>query len=127
MVQNVRRRPKPEWIKGGITMVSLQGPLAFNQQTLLSPPPPHGRIRRLYDFRRAKEDLYLDTETIADAAVFRQFHTLAYHPAEPRYQVQMAEQTLIQAHAPFDIIFDQQRYGRRGLTKGRYSTFRPRY
>ena len=92
----------------GPALPSVCEALAFNGQTLRSQRPAHGRVRTLYDFRAEHEDLYLDTETLADAAILRHFHTLAFHSTLPRYEVQMAEQAAIQGHVPFDMIFDQQ-------------------
>ncbi|HRU04456.1 MAG TPA: hypothetical protein P5137_01620 [Candidatus Brocadiia bacterium] len=92
----------------GPAVISVCESFAFNGANVLFPRPEHGRARALFDFHAKHEDLYVDTTPLATAAVFRQFHTLAYHTTTPRYEVQMAEQALIQSHTPFGMIFDRQ-------------------
>lgn len=53
-------------------------------------------------------DYYRNTTNIADVAVLRTFATMAYDNERPYQSTMLAEQSLIQAKVPFDIIFDDQ-------------------
>jgi len=60
------------------------------------------------DFFLKHERFYVDAETVADVAVLTNYHTLAHVLERPHLEGILVEQTLIQKHVPFDIIYDSQ-------------------
>jgi hypothetical protein len=64
--------------------------------------------RRYIDFYRKNFDYYRGVTSGADVAVFHSYASLAYNNDQPWQSTMLAEQALIQAKAPFDIVFDRQ-------------------
>ncbi len=58
-------------------------------------------------FYRDSFKFYKDIETISDVAVLHSFPSLAFNSGRPYQSTYLIEQSLIQSHIPFDIIFDQ--------------------
>jgi len=52
-------------------------------------------------------DYYKDIETVSDVAVLHSFASMAFNSGRPFQSTYLVEQSLIQSHIPFDIIFDQ--------------------
>ena len=68
---------------------------------------PDPETLHYYDFFKEHEDLYVDTENIADVAILRSFASMAYNNFDTHLSTILFEQTLIQSKIPFDIIFDE--------------------
>lgn len=64
--------------------------------------------RRYIAFYRKNFDYYRDIASAADVAVLHSYASLAYNNDQPWQSTMLAEQALIQAKVPFDIIFDRQ-------------------
>lgn len=75
--------------------------------------PESDVCRRHVRFLHAHRDLLCGTSSMARVAVFRQFESLAYDSCDSHLQALLAEQTLLQRHVPFDIVFDLDRLGER--------------
>jgi hypothetical protein len=58
-------------------------------------------------YRDRFNDLYRDVQNRADVAVLHGFASMAYNSGLPWQSSMLFEQALIQAKAPFDIIFDE--------------------
>jgi len=76
--------------------------LAFNQTPGLTPPPKY------YDFYQTYRHFYTGTRNREDVALLRSYHSMAYDNHRAELEQCMFEQAMIQAHVPFDIIFDEQ-------------------
>jgi hypothetical protein len=63
--------------------------------------------QRYIRFFRAHQQAFADTEPVGDAAVLRAFAAVEFNPAEANVAATLAEQTLIQHHIPFNIVFDR--------------------
>ena len=82
--------------------------LAFNQTIGYvgeDPLPPH--ILQYIAFYRRNRDLFTRTQDLADVAVLRSYASITYNNAGAQLSAILAEQALIQAHVPFDLIFDE--------------------
>jgi hypothetical protein len=62
--------------------------------------------KKYIDFFHAHKKNLAGTKSIADAAVLRAFAAVEFNPSKVLPSTMLAEQTLIQAKIPFDIIFD---------------------
>lgn len=62
--------------------------------------------RRYIRFFHKNFDNYKDVTNVPDVAVLRSFATMAFSSDRPVVSTTLFEQALIQAHVPFDIIFD---------------------
>jgi len=88
--------------------------MAFNRQTLgqvgsvlagyTFPAGQKPYIR----FFRDRFDLYRDVRSRPDVAVLHSYASMAYNHDQPWQSAMLAEQALIQAKVPFEIIFDAQ-------------------
>lgn len=63
--------------------------------------------RRYVDFFWAHKHDFAGAASAADVAVLRSFASIEFNPAAANVATLLAEQTLIQAKIPFDIIFDR--------------------
>lgn len=82
--------------------------LAFNQTIGFAgsdPIPP--RMLAYVDFYRRNRDLYVGARDVANVALLRSYASIAYNHARTQLSAILAEQVLIQAHVPFDLIFDE--------------------
>ena len=88
--------------------------MAFNRQTLGqlgdvlagSTFPPEQKA--YVTFFRLNFDLFRDVRSRPDVAVLHSYASMAYNSDLPWQSSMLAQQALIQAHVPFDIIFDAQ-------------------
>jgi hypothetical protein len=83
--------------------------LAFNQTIGYAGNYPLTQVMRKYiDFYRAHRSLFQGARDLADLAVLRSYPSITYN--QPRCQLSaiLAEQALIEAAAPFHLIFDHQ-------------------
>lgn len=87
--------------------------MAYNQNclgyigALLSPNYWDEETIRYVKYFHDHFPYYKHTENFAPVAVLRTFPTMAYSSYDTQYSTILFEQTLIQMHIPFDIIFDQ--------------------
>jgi len=83
--------------------------LAFNQ-TLgnVNPADKNSPQHKYYKFYQAHRELYTATRNREDTALLRSYATMAYDNYRAELEQCMFEQAMIQAHVPFDIIFDEQ-------------------
>jgi hypothetical protein len=82
--------------------------LAFNQTLgFVGSCPLTPLTKRYIDFYRENRELFAGTRDVATVAVLRSYASITYD--QPRVQLStiLAEQALIQAHIPFDLIFDE--------------------
>ena len=82
--------------------------LAFNQTLGYAgedPLRPH--ILQYIAFYRRHRDLFAKTQDFADVALLRSYPSIAYNNASAQLSAILAEQSLIQARIPFDLIFDE--------------------
>jgi len=101
---------------GGVRGAPLQmaEAMAYNRQNLgmvggvLAGYEASEAERRYIDFFRKNFDYYRDVSSGADMAVLHSYASLAFNNDQPWQSTMLAEQALIQAKAPFDIIFDHQ-------------------
>ena len=63
--------------------------------------------KRYIDFFHRRQAALAHTEPVGDVAVLRAFAAVEFNPARALVAATLAEQTLIQHHIPFDIIFDR--------------------
>jgi len=63
--------------------------------------------KRYIDFFHGQRTALAGTEPVGDVAVLRAFAAVEFNPARALVAATLAEQTLIQHHIPFDIIFDR--------------------
>jgi hypothetical protein len=86
--------------------------LAFNNGCLGMIGFPHGDEMPDSDVCRdyarllnERPELFCNTSSMARVAVLRQFESLAYDSYDSHLQTLLAEQTLLQNHVPFDLVF----------------------
>jgi len=82
--------------------------LAFNQTLGFGggdPLRPH--ILQYIAFYRRYRDLFIKAQDAAGVAVLRSYASITYNNARVQLSAVLAEQALIQAHIPFDLIFDE--------------------
>ena len=87
--------------------------LAFNQTignaSLMGKGSPQYDLNKKYcNFYLENRQLYTGTQNREDAAILRTYHTMAYDNYRAELEMSMFEQAMIQAHVPFDIVFDEQ-------------------
>jgi hypothetical protein len=63
--------------------------------------------RRYVDFFHAHKAVLRGSTPVADVAVLRSFASIEFNPAECLVGATLFEQSLIEAHVPFDIILDR--------------------
>ena len=89
--------------------------LAFNQTIGYLGSAPLSTVTREYlDFYLKNRDSYEGAEDAGNVAVYRSYASLAYNNADVQLCTVLAEQALIQASVPFDLVFDD---GLADLTK----------
>ena len=93
--------------------VKLAEALAFNRGCLgmvggLDGDRPQGDdVHRTYaGFLHQHAAMYCQGKSMARAAVYRNFASLAFNSYQPHLQVMLTEQALLRSHVPFDLIFD---------------------
>jgi hypothetical protein len=82
--------------------------LAFNQTigyAGIDPLRPH-MVDYIAFYRRCRE-YYVGSVDVASVAVLRSYASIAYHQAAAQLSAVLAEQALIQAQIPFDLVFDE--------------------
>lgn len=82
--------------------------LAFNQTFGYGgedPLRPH--IVQYIAFYRRHRDVFTKTQDLADVALLRSYASITYNNASAQLSAILAEQALIQARIPFDLIFDE--------------------
>lgn len=96
----------------GGNILQMAESLAFNRQcigdlggVLAGYDAPEDQRRYVQFFRRNFEH-YRDVENIADVAVLHSFASMGFNNDRPAVSTMLFEQTLIQSHIPFDVIFD---------------------
>jgi len=62
--------------------------------------------REYLDFYLKNRDIYEDAEDNSNVAVYRSYASLTYNNADVQLCTVLAEQALIQASVPFDLVFD---------------------
>jgi len=81
--------------------------LAFNQTLgFVGSDPLPADMLKYVSFYRAWREYYQGSRDVANVAVLRSYPSLAYHHARAQLSAILAEQTLIQARVPFELIFD---------------------
>jgi hypothetical protein len=58
-------------------------------------------------FYRRYRDLFTRTQDVADVALLRSYASITYNNARAQLSAILAEQALIEARVPFDLIFDE--------------------
>lgn len=82
--------------------------LAFNQTIgFVGSDPLSPDMKRYIDFYRKNRDLFTRTTDLASVAVLRSYPSLTYDHARVQLSTILAEQALIQARVPFDLVFDE--------------------
>ncbi len=82
--------------------------LAFNQTLgFVGEDPLRPHILQYIAFYRRHRDFFAKTQDLADVAVLRSYASITYNNADAQLSAILAEQALIQAHVPFDLIFDE--------------------
>ena len=77
--------------------------LAFNPHSLTH---PEQSLKAYVDFYLDHfDECYRETETAANVAVLRNFPSMAYNNFSTHQSTILFEQTLIQAHIPFDLVY----------------------
>jgi hypothetical protein len=81
--------------------------LTFNQTIGYLGSAPLSAVTREYlDFYLKNRDSYEDAEDASNVAVYRSYASLSYNNADVQLCTVLAEQALIQASVPFDLVFD---------------------
>ncbi len=75
--------------------------------------PDAAKCAKFVELLHSRPELFCGTRSVARAAVYRNFPSLAYNGWEPHLQAILAEQTLLQNHIPFDLIYDLSEIGDR--------------
>ncbi|MBV6430431.1 MAG: hypothetical protein IANPNBLG_00543 [Bryobacteraceae bacterium] len=82
--------------------------LAFNQTIgYAGSDPLSPSMKKYIAFYREHRDLYIGAKDAAAVALLRSYPSITYNNAVAQLSAVLAEQTLIQAHIPFDLIFDE--------------------
>lgn len=82
--------------------------LAFNQTIgYVGEDPLRPHIHQYISFYQRHRDLFKKAQDLADVAILRSYASITYNNADAQLSAILAEQTLIQAHVPFDLIFDE--------------------
>jgi len=68
--------------------------------------PAAAQCKPFVDFLYKHPELFVNTRSIAQVGVYRNFASLAYNAWEPHLQAILAEQILLQNHIPFDLLFE---------------------
>ena len=88
--------------------VAMAEALAFNQTLgfVGTAPLPPAMLQHVAFYRKNRE-LYLGAEDVADVGVLRSYASLTYNHARAQLSAILVEQTLIQSHLPFQLVFDE--------------------
>jgi hypothetical protein len=81
------------------------GNMGYGARMVVEKFPEAGR--RYIRFYWKNQDLLQDCRSAADVAVLRSFASMAFNSYTTHRETILAEQALIQAQVPFDILFDQ--------------------
>jgi hypothetical protein len=77
--------------------------LAFNPHSLTRPDRP---LKSYVDFYlNHYDECYRDTDSLANVAILRSFPSMAYNNFETHQSTILFEQTLLQAHILFDLVY----------------------
>ncbi len=88
--------------------LSMAESLAFNQTIgYAGNDPLTPEILEYIAFYRKNRELFLRTEDVATVAVLRSYPSIAYHNARAQLSAILAEQALIEARIPFNLVFDE--------------------
>jgi len=83
--------------------------LSFNQTLgYVGEDPLTPEMLKYLAFYRQNRELFVGTKEVATVAVLRSYPSITYHNARAQLSAILVEQALIQAHVPFDLIFDEQ-------------------
>jgi hypothetical protein len=89
--------------------VAMAESLAFNQTVgFAGVDPLTPDMLRYLAFYRKHRELFTGSEDAATVAVLRSYPSLTYNQADVQLATILTEQALIEAKAPFDVIFDEQ-------------------
>jgi hypothetical protein len=95
--------------------LALSESLAFNQTLGCVGVAPISPVTGEYiDFYRQNREMYVDSVDMANVGLLRSYASLTYNNAAVQLTTELAEQTLIEAGVPFDLVFDE---GLRELSK----------
>ena len=88
--------------------VAMAEDLAFNQTVGFAGVQPLTRdMLRYIDFYKKNRELFAGSRDVATVAVFRSYPSIAYNQPHVQLPTILAEQALIQAKIPFDLVFDE--------------------
>ncbi|MGD0893946.1 MAG: alpha-amylase family protein [Terracidiphilus sp.] len=95
--------------------LALSEALAFNQTLGCLGVYPISQVTGEYlEFYRQNREMYVDSVDMANVGLLRSYASLTYNNAEVQLSTELAEQALIEAGIPFDLVFDD---GLRDLSK----------
>jgi hypothetical protein len=87
---------------GGSALMAAEN-LAFNPHSLTRPA---ASLKAYVDFYFDHYDeCYRDTQSVANVAILRNFPSMAYNNFSTHQSTILYEQTLLQAHIPFDLVY----------------------
>jgi hypothetical protein len=88
--------------------IALAETLSFNQTLgYLGVGPLSAMTKEHIDFYEKNRDCYESSEDMANVGIFRSYASLTYNNADVQLSTILAEQALIEACVPFDLVFDE--------------------
>jgi hypothetical protein len=82
--------------------------LAFNQTIGFAGSDPLGsEMLKYISFYHRNRELFVGARDAANVALLRSYPSITYHHARAQLSAILAEQALIQARIPFDLVFDE--------------------
>ena len=82
--------------------------LTFNQTFgYAGNAPLRPETLRYMDFYKKNRDLYVGAKDAGNVAVLRSYASITYNHQRTQLSAILAEQALIEAHIPFDLVFDE--------------------
>jgi hypothetical protein len=88
--------------------LALSEALAFNQTLGCVGVYPISQVTGEYiEFYRQNREMYVDSVDMSNVGLLRSYASIAYNNADVQLSTELAEQSLIEAGVPFDLVFDE--------------------
>ena len=106
-----KRKHSPEDVGNSDSRLLMAECMAYNPGTIgmvgnFSMPVVDHCDQPYIDFYRRHQEIFCDTESLANVAVLRSFSSSTFNNYATHLSRTLFEQTLIQAQVPFDVVFD---------------------